>query len=539
MLKSRKDKGGLGFKDLPTFNKAMLGKQALRLAENQYSLWGRVLKGLYFPNKPFFRAEKGSRPSWGWQSILYGREAISGSVRWAIGNGESVNIREDLWLHRGTIGGPANKSDPKRVADLICQQNASWKESDLRQIFDAEIVEDILSIPLKSPLAKDRLIWTERQSGKYSVKSGYNACREKETQHSAYQASSSFQPTPRFWNSIWKAHIPPKWRFFLWNVCQNALPTKENLAKRNIIYQPECPICYSEVETTEHIFTRCPWTEQIWTNPRLFGLNQRPFAQRMDKWIYETVEGVGSNFTLETLAAVLWCIWKSRNNAVFRGAIPSAADLVSEADILLLSYSKWNRKEMSQKNSTLPLPPKWIPPKDPDLKLNVDASLDIKTATGAVSGVLRDSRGTVLGGFAEKVRSWSPIEAEAQALLAGLKFLQSWKAKQTKSLESRKEKELKMFLESDCRTLVAAVNAVEEASWEAEHLILEARDRMAQLNNVSLAHCARDANRAADWIAKNTRANNIHPSWISNPPLPLWSLLCFDAPAPGLYCKNS
>lgn len=70
LLKTRKDAGGMGFKDLITFNRAMLGKQAWRLATSPQALWSRVLKGLYFPDGDIWQASKGNRPSWGWQSIL-------------------------------------------------------------------------------------------------------------------------------------------------------------------------------------------------------------------------------------------------------------------------------------------------------------------------------------------------------------------------------------------------------------------------------------------------------------------------------------
>lgn len=49
VLKKRKDDGGLGFRDLINFNKAMLGKQAWRIAQNPSSLWSQTFKGLYFP----------------------------------------------------------------------------------------------------------------------------------------------------------------------------------------------------------------------------------------------------------------------------------------------------------------------------------------------------------------------------------------------------------------------------------------------------------------------------------------------------------
>jgi len=89
-MKTRKDEGGLRFKDLTKFNKAMLGKQAWRLSQSPSALWNRIVKGVYFPNGDMWKARKGQRPSWGWQSILIGREAIEVEVEWRVGDGKLI-----------------------------------------------------------------------------------------------------------------------------------------------------------------------------------------------------------------------------------------------------------------------------------------------------------------------------------------------------------------------------------------------------------------------------------------------------------------
>lgn len=88
MLKTRKDSGSLGFRDLTTMN----GKQTWRLAENPNALWSKILKGLYFNRTDLWHAVKGSRPIWRWQSLLMGRNSISKQVMWLVGAGENVNI---------------------------------------------------------------------------------------------------------------------------------------------------------------------------------------------------------------------------------------------------------------------------------------------------------------------------------------------------------------------------------------------------------------------------------------------------------------
>lgn len=56
LLKTRKDCEGLGFRDLVTFNKSLLRKQAWRLIQAPEALWSRILRSLYFPRDTFWNA---------------------------------------------------------------------------------------------------------------------------------------------------------------------------------------------------------------------------------------------------------------------------------------------------------------------------------------------------------------------------------------------------------------------------------------------------------------------------------------------------
>jgi hypothetical protein len=50
----------MGFRDLPLFNKAMLGKQGWHLLKHPDSLCARVIKGKYFPNGVFLQQQERS-----------------------------------------------------------------------------------------------------------------------------------------------------------------------------------------------------------------------------------------------------------------------------------------------------------------------------------------------------------------------------------------------------------------------------------------------------------------------------------------------
>lgn len=68
--------GGLGLRDLDCFNQALLAKTACRLFEDKNSLLAQVLLGKYCSNKDFFMVKPVSGCSWGWRSILWGRDLL-------------------------------------------------------------------------------------------------------------------------------------------------------------------------------------------------------------------------------------------------------------------------------------------------------------------------------------------------------------------------------------------------------------------------------------------------------------------------------
>lgn len=97
-LTDMKSKGGMGFKDLLCFNKAMLAKTAWRLLNHPEDLWCRILKGVYFPKGNFLQARKGRHASWGWASLLEGRKLLQQELCWKVGGGCSISVWNDQWV---------------------------------------------------------------------------------------------------------------------------------------------------------------------------------------------------------------------------------------------------------------------------------------------------------------------------------------------------------------------------------------------------------------------------------------------------------
>lgn len=87
-LVSPKVGGGLGFRDLHSFNMAMLAKQAWRLLHNPTSLGARLLKAKYYPNSSVMKAEAKQGCSYTWRSICLGIQTLNEGIIWRVGGGK-------------------------------------------------------------------------------------------------------------------------------------------------------------------------------------------------------------------------------------------------------------------------------------------------------------------------------------------------------------------------------------------------------------------------------------------------------------------
>jgi hypothetical protein len=240
-------KGGMGFRDLHTFNMAMLAKQSWRLISKPETLCAKILKAKYYPHCSLLNAGPKKGSSYTWQSILAGLRTFKRGHVWRIGSGEKVNIWEDHWIPTS----PTRKVITRRgqilyktVDHLIDPNTNLWDEDLIRMLFLQVDAERILRIPLSAQLEEDFVAWHLTKSYSFSVKSAYysewNHCNGRRLNRVDEQGPASLNPV---WDILWKLKIPSKIKIFVWKALRGTIPGMAILADRHIPVSPQCLVC--------------------------------------------------------------------------------------------------------------------------------------------------------------------------------------------------------------------------------------------------------------------------------------------------------
>ncbi|ONI00414.1 hypothetical protein PRUPE_6G087800 [Prunus persica] len=377
--------GGMGFLDLQAFNRSLLAKQCWRIMRNPNALWARILKARYFPECSFLDAKKGGRASWALSSLLVGRDIIEKGAYWQIGNGRSVSVWKDRWLMgygSGKISPlpSSNRFTPLLVADLIDVGNRSWNISHIEPFIPPSEAMLIRSTPIGSLATRDPLVWPAVKNGDYTVKSGYYHAINVSPPDPCDRASSSHAVNSDVWKVIWRAHITPKIRNFMWRALTNSIPTCANLFGRKLARSPTCRLCGLFPETVEHLLLLCSWTRAVWFGCPFGYAPNLASITTLDSWLSSFLrssfaDGDQRDWGISLFMFCSWEIWKARCKAIF--------------------------------NDIRPSPPL------------------AKTGVGGIGAVIRDHNGSFIGAASQPCNCSSAAECEASAAIMGLSFASS------------------------------------------------------------------------------------------------------------------
>jgi hypothetical protein len=327
-----KDKGGMGFRDLVAFNKALLAKQLWRLLQDPNSLASQILKAKYFPRVDLLEARLGSRPSYAWRSLLAARDLFKEGLFWRVGNGTAVKIWGDKWIPRPTsftVQSPCRiLEENATVNQLIDAGSGEWNKALVQEVFVEQEAGIICNIPISRYQNGDKLIWRATPTGTFTVRSAYHL--EVERRSTAMGEGSQPSQDTKFWKFLWSLGIPNSTKVFVWRACREILPTKVNLKKRKVITDDTCFLCQNMQETTTHALWGCPASTDVW------GASIRTFQKygAVEVSFRDLFEGMMkrcSREEMELFAVLAKNIWTRRNHVLHGGEFHHPTRLAQEA----------------------------------------------------------------------------------------------------------------------------------------------------------------------------------------------------------------
>ncbi|GKV10561.1 hypothetical protein SLEP1_g21905 [Rubroshorea leprosula] len=303
-----KEEGGLGVKNLRTFNLALMGKWWGRLAKGEGGLWHKVLKAKYGKegvNWTRWMKENSELGSLWWRDVCRLNEVGGSNVGWLekgfeldVGEGKEMLFWKENWVGiewRVDLGFEVEACSPGRgsiqLQNMISRLNTKSLTKGRRDVWH----------------------WKHDQNGIYSASSGYQTL------------SRSFSSTRGvIFNKIWNPHIPTKVSAFSWLVTQDRIPSEVNLWRKGVLRDVSmimCKMCEEGDESTRHLFLHYHIANILWGRCcRWWGVEgvlaescSEAFVQHKG-WFKDKRSREGWEVIW---FAVIWTIWLARNGKIF------------------------------------------------------------------------------------------------------------------------------------------------------------------------------------------------------------------------------
>ena len=422
-----KTEGGLGFRDLKSFNIALLAKQLWRLVQHPSSLLAKVLKGRCFRNSNPIDVEKPSNPSYVWRSLMAAKPLLKSGMWKSIGSGYNNRVWNEPWIPTTPPPPPYGIRPIQKpnmlVFELIDRNSKSWNTDLLKTIFAPEDIPLITSLRISRSFRVDSFCWVHTKSGIYSVKTGYDEmCRLVNEQARELCTEPSISSLTQ---QVWKVKTVPKIRHFMWQSLSNCIPVCSRLADRHCHPVRTCQRCGHDDETVNHLLFECPLATQTWT------LAQLPFhpGEFQSSSIYNNFDCLlnrvhkrnGSEDSIGRIPWVLWFLWKARNEKVFNDKEISPLEVMQSATS---EASNWRLAQtipdVSEESDNMDMPELPVrPPRRPLCRFDASWKEDDACFGGGL--VIEKEDGiTIFGSFASN-RVLSPVHAEISTLLWAMK----------------------------------------------------------------------------------------------------------------------
>ncbi|GLT63476.1 hypothetical protein SLA2020_360390 [Shorea laevis] len=475
--------GGIGIRASKEANQAAMAKLHWRLTTETQKPWAKAFISKYKIKTPYHNFSMLSSPVC--KDIAKGRDIIDKGINWIPRDGSRIYFWQDRWLLKDPLcslfHGPFRPHDLNTTLKDILHPNGRWNLDNVAYPLPQDIIQRIAATPIqKHSSEEDSFIWNSSSNGNFSMKSAYYMAKNIQWSHGDD------------WSWIWKVSTIPKIQYFLWLLMHGRLLTLDTLAQWGVVQNSGCPRCSNGPETLNHLFRECQYASLFWDS--ITPYSSTSHIQNLDfrSWIKTNVCWKNSNNIPSTWPTVfsyaIWSIWYSRNQLVHDRRQISIMDLKCTTFDKAQEFIRNNLNYAEAKPKNI-ISVGWSPPPSGFVKLNSDGSALGNPGMAGAGGLLRDHFGRWIVGFSRNIGWTTSIAAELWAIRDGLEVAIS------KGFS-------KIIVETDSKIATILIESADISLHSLGVLISDCRSLLDRFADAQLSHIYREANTAADFMAK-------------------------------------
>jgi len=81
----------------------------------------------------------------------------------------------------------------------------------------------------------------------------------------------------------------PEIKIFFWQICHQAIPVRGTLLKRGLSIGAGCRVCLSDIESIDHLFSKCQLGKKVWELADKHQWFPKQFSPNSDHQLTETL----------------------------------------------------------------------------------------------------------------------------------------------------------------------------------------------------------------------------------------------------------
>ncbi|XP_018454095.1 uncharacterized protein LOC108825284 [Raphanus sativus] len=226
-------------------------------------------------------------------------------------NGEMTSFWFDRWSQLGVL---INLTGERGCIDLGIPLNASikvavhsYRRRRHRNPFTKQIAQEITRLQeLGLSHEQDVCLW-KRENDEF--KPGFLTSQ-------TWNLIRMHAPQAVWWKGIWFKEATPKYAFLTWLAALNRLSTGDRLLKWNPQATSTCWLCSTAVETRDHLFFECRYSEEVWrgTVKKLVGNGLSAKWSMLMQRLVRGLKDKTSTFLFRyCFQVVVYALWFERN----------------------------------------------------------------------------------------------------------------------------------------------------------------------------------------------------------------------------------